>query len=71
VLLTDKMLNEYLYWRRINIPEKLKKNILEEYGQPFEDEQGHIVEYGEQDIAEQIRKIIQNYQEKGVIWTKL
>lgn len=65
MILTKETLNEYLQMRRIKLPDIVTKKILEIYGSEVEDDQGHIFEYSEQDIAEQLRKIIQKYQEGG------
>lgn len=70
MILTKKLLQEYLVSRRINIPEKLEKNLLKKYGKELTDNDGHIYEYSEQDIYEQMRKLIQNFQEGEELKTK-
>lgn len=43
----------------LNIPENMKKLILERLGKKTEpDEDGHFYEYTDQDIGEQVRKIL-------------
>ena len=63
--LTKELLDEYLKNRRITLSETLTVKILKIYGIPVTDEHGQVFEYSEQDIAEQLRKIIQSYQEGG------
>lgn len=60
MILTKKDLREYQENMRITISDSLEKKILNEYGTmiPVDDE-GHTSEYTEQDIYEQIRKILQ------------
>jgi len=70
MLLTRKELKEYLTRFRISIPKKLEYEILEQYGVPAVDDAGHIFEYSEQDISEQVRKIIQNYQKERRLTVK-
>ncbi|MCT4564033.1 MAG: hypothetical protein N4A68_06900 [Maledivibacter sp.] len=56
MLLTKK----YLGSRGISISNTLKHQLLTQYGSPITDDDGHIFEYSEQDIYEQIRKVISN-----------
>ncbi len=58
MLLTRKNLKEYQEDMRIYIPEELQKKILDIYGTLEPDENGHLCEFTEQDIYEQLRKII-------------
>ncbi len=61
MLLTRKLLDEYLDGHFITIPEELKKELLETLGtQPY-DENGRPLQYSEQDIFEQVRKAVQPY----------
>nr|WP_157047160.1 hypothetical protein [Alkaliphilus metalliredigens] len=60
MLLREKDLKKYLFSRRITISDGLKQELLNEYGSPVEDDEGHIFEYTEQDIYEQIRKVIRD-----------
>ena len=61
MLLTRKLLDEYLDGHFITIPEELKKELLETLGtQPY-DEHGRPLQYSEQDIFEQVRKAVQPY----------
>jgi hypothetical protein len=63
MLLTRRMLNEILRgWRIWYIPAELKKELLERYGNLWFDDEGHLRDYTEQDICEQLRKILRPYQ---------
>jgi len=61
MILKKEDLEQYLNNMRISIPEKFAKELLGRYGQPVTDDEGHIFEYSEQDISEQLRKAIQQY----------
>jgi hypothetical protein len=63
--LTKKKLDMYLKYRKVKIPEEYKNELLEQFGKPFLDDTGHVMEYSEQDISEQLRNAIQNYIEGG------
>jgi hypothetical protein len=65
MLLTRKMLNKILRNHRFQIPAELKKELLATYSNAFVTEDGLTLEYSEQDICEQLRKIIRPYQESG------
>ncbi len=71
MLLTRKELNEILRgWRIWYIPAelKLKEELLQRYGNLWTDDEGHLHDYTEQDICEQLRKILRpyaNHQERG------
>lgn len=65
MVLTRNDLDTYLKNRNVKIPENLTDELLERFGKPFMDDNGHLMEYSEQDISEQLRKIIQNYMEGG------
>jgi hypothetical protein len=65
MLLTRPMLNKILRNHRVQIPAELKKELLAAYGNRVVTEDGHTLEYSEQDICEQLRKIIRPYQEPG------
>ncbi len=56
-LLTKKKLNTILGNLRISIPEELQEELLERYGNVAVTEDGRAIEYSEQDICEQLRKI--------------
>lgn len=56
MLLTEKKLNQIMRDWRISIPTGLKKELLDHYGNVVVDDEGHIREYTEQDIYEQLRK---------------
>jgi hypothetical protein len=60
MLLTRRMLNQILRnWRIWYVPAELKEDLLEEFGNPCIDEDGHLHDYTEQDICEHLRKILQ------------
>lgn len=69
MLLTRKELNEILRsWRIWYIPAELKKELLEQYGNLWTDDEGYLHDYTEQDICEQLRKILrpyENHQQRG------
>jgi len=68
MILTKKDLKEYQENMRVYISDSLATELLEQYGRPVIDDEGHIFEYTEQDIYEQIRKIIRDNQPaKGVV----
>jgi len=56
MLLTEKELNIILENMRISIHAELKIELLDQYGDFVTDDEGHIFEYTEQDIYEQLRK---------------
>jgi len=62
MLLTRRMLNQILRnWRICYVPAELKKELLEEFGNPCIDDEGHLHDYTEQDICEQLRKKLSPY----------
>ena len=62
MLLTRKELNNILRgWRIWDIPAELKEELLEQYGNPVIDDDGHLRDYTEQDICEQLRKKLLPY----------
>jgi len=62
MLLTKKELNKILRgWRIWYIPAELKEELLEQYGNPVTDDEGHLRDYTEQDIGEQLRKKLLPY----------
>jgi len=65
MVLTKKDLEEYQNNSLKKIPDMVKKELLWELGQPFIDDEGHVREYSEQDIFEQVRKVLQRYSEEG------
>ncbi len=62
MLLTKIRLNTILEDLRVRIPADLEKELLDEYGQSAADDRGHVFEYTEQDISEQLRKRLRPYQ---------
>jgi len=67
MILKKENLEQYLKNMRISIPEKFARELLEQYGQPVTDDEGHVFEYSEQDISEQLRKSIQQYLEGRIL----
>jgi hypothetical protein len=63
MLLTKKALEKILQDWRVSIPTELEKELLHEYGNLVADDEGHLHDYTEQDICEQLRKIVRPYQE--------
>ena len=62
MLLKKKELNNILRgWRIWDIPAELKEELLEQYGNPVIDDDGHLRDYTEQDICEQLRKKLLPY----------
>jgi hypothetical protein len=62
MLLTKKGLRTILESVRIRVPTELERELLDEYGNPETDDEGHVFEYTEQDISEQLRKKLRPYQ---------
>jgi len=60
MILTKNYLKKFQESMRISLPDNVEKNLLKEYSQPVVDDDGHIFEYTEQDIYEQIRKVVQD-----------
>ncbi len=65
MLLTKKKLNLMLENLRVSIPTDLEKELLDQYGNLATDNAGHVFEYTEQDIYEQLRKILRPYMRYG------
>jgi len=62
MLLTRRMVNQILRnWRIPHVPAGLKEDLLERFGSPCTDEDGHPHDYTEQDICEQLRKMLRSY----------
>ena len=61
MLLTKKELRTILENLRVKIPAELEKELLDEYGNLVTDDEGHIIEYTEQDVYEQVRKRLHPY----------
>ncbi len=62
MLLTKKGLRTILENWRVSVPAELEKELLDEYGNLVTDDEGHVFEYTEQDICEQLRKKLRPYQ---------
>jgi len=60
MLLTKKYLREYQESMRISIPDNLATELLDTYGTYAINDQGRKYDYTEQDICEQLRKILRN-----------
>ena len=58
MLLTKKDLKEYQENMRVYIPDELAKELIDTYETVEVDDEGHFYEFTEQDIYEQLRKII-------------
>lgn len=64
MVLTKKYLEKYQNNTRKTLPDTVAKELLLELGQPFIDDEGHVREYSEQDIFEQVRKAFQRHFEE-------
>ncbi len=62
MLLTRNKLNTILRNHRVQIPAELRKQLLEQYGNLVVTEDRQVIEYSEQDICEQLRKILRPYE---------
>jgi len=62
MLLTKKGLRTILENLRVRVPAELEKELLDEYGSLVTDDEGHVFEYTEQDIYEQLRKKLRPYE---------
>ena len=62
MLLTKKKLNTILEDLRIQVPAELKNELLDQYGNLAADDTGRVFEYTEQDICEQLRKIVRPHE---------
>ncbi len=60
--LTKKKLSTILENLRVRVPAELEKELLDEYGNLATDDAGHVFEYTEQDIYEQLRKKLRPYE---------
>ena len=56
MLLTKRILRQIQENMRVSIPAGLEKELLNQYGNFATDNEGHVFEYSEQDIYEQLRK---------------
>ena len=62
MLLTRKMLNTILQSWKVSIPAAREEELLAIYGKEVIIENGRLIEYAEQDICEQLRKIVRRYE---------
>lgn len=60
MLLTNKYLKNIQEYMGLPISESIKNELLNKFGNQLIDHDGHVFEYSEQDIYEQVRKILQN-----------
>ncbi len=56
MILTKESLRSMLENMWLSIPESLEEELITDYGHPVADDEGHMREYTEQDIYEQVRK---------------
>ena len=61
MLLTKKGLRTTLENLRVRVPAELERELFDEYGRLVTDDEGHVFEYTEQDICEQLRKELRPY----------
>ncbi len=59
MVLTKKDLENYQNNTRKTIPDTVAQKLLLQLGQPALDDDGHLREYSEQDVFEQVRKALQ------------
>lgn len=64
MVLTKEYLEEYQLNFRRKIPDAVTEELLLKLGKPFKDDEGHLREYSEQDIFEQVRKAVQGHFEE-------
>lgn len=62
MLLTKKGIKTILENLRVRVPAELEKELLDEYVSLVTDDEGHVFEYTEQDICEQLRKRLRPYE---------
>jgi hypothetical protein len=62
MMLTKQKLNKVLRDYKVQVPSELKKELLEQYGNTVMTEDGRTIKYSEQDICEQLRKIVRSYE---------
>ena len=62
MLLTKKGIKTILENLRVRVPAELEKELLDEYGSLVTDDAGHVFEYTEQDIYEQLREKLRPYE---------
>ena len=62
MLLTKKGIKTILENLRVRVPAELEKELLDEYVSLVTDDEGHVFQYTEQDICEQLRKRLRPYE---------
>lgn len=60
MIVTKKYIRELREKSFLDISESMEKLILEKFGKEPEDDDGNVYEFSEQDIWEQIRKMIRD-----------
>lgn len=61
MILTKKELKEIQKYMGVAISAELVQELLNKYGHPICDDEGHVFEFTEQDIFEQVKKILQEH----------
>lgn len=59
MLLTKKYLKKLLEGMWVSLPENREKELLEHFSELCIDDEGHVHDYTEQDIYENVRKVVQ------------
>lgn len=49
---------------RVSLPTDIEKELLEQYTDHIIDDEGHEIQYTEQDVYEQLRKKLYRYEKK-------
>ena len=62
MLLTKKMLRTISGNLGVGVSAEMEKELFDEYGSPVVDNDGHVFEYTEQDLCQQLRKKLLPYQ---------
>lgn len=52
---------------RVSVPIEVEKELLRQYTGHIIDDEGHEIQYTEQDVYEQLRKRLRRYEEKAVM----
>ena len=62
MLLTKKMLRTISGNLGVGVSAEMEKELFDEYGGLVTDDEGHVLEYTEQDLCEQLRKKLRPYE---------
>jgi len=65
MILTKEELKSILESMRISIPAELEIELLAQYASYATDDEGHVFEYTKQDIYEQLRKKLRQYEKSA------